>query len=630
MARFVFLIAIVVCSTSSFAQIGDTTYLKEVRVYGIPVTTYATGSKVEQIKSGEEVLTASDKLIKETSFYFKTYGNNQLSTIALRGTTASQTAVLWNGININSPTLGQTDFSLIPLFLFDEVSIRYGSASSLYGSDAIGGSILIGQQVPLFKKNFSGAFYQQVGSFGKFGTGIKATYGNERWQLRTKLFRSVIDNDFPFDSPAVGYSKKQDHASVDNYGVDQQVHLKISESQRISAEGMFTYNLRDIQPAVTNDNANETLLDRHVRLSLNYHNDSRIGIVSVTTGYVFSDQDYTDDVVSNVQSTQFTSLIGIDKGFGNRSNLRYGFGYSYYSASSENFASKVSENRYDAFVSYRHALRPFWLVNVNLRQSFYADQYAPFTPSIGMEFLINREDNNKFNVRAQIARGYRIPTLNDRYWVPGGNPDVSPEDAVHIETGINWSRKAELVSVTLDGTIYKSWVNDMIVWVPEANVWSPSNLQNVDLYGAELNAKTIFSKGKYQLKGELVYSFTRSINQTDEDPLFDNRQLAYVPLHSGRLFASLMVNNWSFDARLNLTSIRYTTLDNEESQALDPYALFDTSITKQFLLWKMNFLLRAESLNVFDVYYENLKNHAMPGRHYSLSVLLNFNNKKSL
>ena len=630
MARFIYLIAITLCANSIFAQVGDTTYLQEVRVYGIPVTAYATGSKVEQLSNGSEVLTASDKLINETAFYFKTYGNNQLSTIALRGTTASQTAVLWNGININSPTLGQTDFSLLPFFLFDELSIRYGSASSLYGSDAIGGSILIGQQAPEFKKKFNATFYQQVGSFGRFGTGLKATYGNQRWEFRTKLFRSVIENDFPYESPAVGYSKNQNHAAVDNYGIDQQVHFEISESQAISMEGMYTYNFREIQPAVTNDNADETLLDRHIRLSLNYQNDSRIGILSVTTGYVSSDQDYTNDIVSRVESEQVTALISVDKSLNARNNLRYGFNYSYLSASSENFVSRVSENRYDAFVSFRHVLRQFWLVSANLRQSFYADRYAPFAPSLGTEVQVFHEDKKKLIVRGQIARGYRVPTLNDRYWIPGGNPDVSPEDAFHLETGINLSRNVDDLSYSLDATIYRTWINDMIVWIPEGNVWSPTNLQKVSSYGAELKARSNHSFGKYKLKTELIYSFTRSINQTEEDPQFDNKQLAYVPLHSGRLFASLMVNKWSFDTRLNITGIRYTTLDNINTQALDPYALLDTSIGKQLLLWKMNLQIRAEALNVFDIYYENLKNHAMPGRHYAISILLNFNHQQPL
>src|SRR5688500_5950650 len=104
MARFNFSGLLFLIGTCAQAQVVDTTYLREVAIYGLPVTSYATGSKVDKIKSGEEVRTLSDQLIDETSFYLKTYGNNQLSTITIRGTTASQTAVLWNGININSPT----------------------------------------------------------------------------------------------------------------------------------------------------------------------------------------------------------------------------------------------------------------------------------------------------------------------------------------------------------------------------------------------------------------------------------------------------------------------------------------------------------------------------------------------
>jgi iron complex outermembrane receptor protein len=530
-------------------------------------------------------------------------------------------------MNINSPTLGQTDFSLLPLFLFDDVSIRYGSASSLYGSDAIGGSIIIGQNAPSFTKNFKGTFYQQAGSFGKFGTGIKATYGSERFEFRTKLFRSVIENDFPFDSPAIGYSKKQNHAAVENYGFDQQLHFRISDSQLVSAEGMYTYNFREIQPAVTNDIANETLLDRHVRISLNYQNDSRIGILSVTTGYVMSDQEYSDDVTSTVRSKQFNALIGVDKSLNARNNLRYGINYSWYSAASENFPSAISENRYDVFVSYRYAIRQNWIINANVRQSFYAERYAPFAPSLGTEVFLRRHDTNKVTIRGQVARGYRIPTLNDRYWVPGGNPDVSAEDAIHLETGFNWTHQFHRWKHSIDGSIYKTWVNDMIVWVPEGNVWSPSNLQKVSLFGAELNAKSSFSSGAIKVRTEIVYAFTQSINKTEEDPLFDDKQLAYVPLHSGRLFASLTFNDWAFDTRLNLTGIRYTTLDNERYQALDPYALLDASISRRIAFWKMDLQLRAEAFNLFGIYYENLKNHAMPGRNYSVSILLNFKNK---
>jgi iron complex outermembrane receptor protein len=629
MARFVFFVGLLfMISVRLVAQVADTTYLHEVAIYGLPVTSYTTGSKVSSIKLGEEVATLSDKLIDETSFYLKTYGNNQLSTITIRGTTASQTAVLWNGININSPTLGQTDFSLIPLFLFDEVSLQYGTGSALYGSDAIGGSILIGQQAPQFKKGFAGTFLQEVGSFGKLNTGLKGSYGNNRWQFRTKLYRAFIQNDFPYKSPAVGYSKKQNNAAVTNYGFDQQIHLKISETQQLSAEGMYTYNFREIQPAVTNDQANETLRDRHIRLCLKYQNDSRLGNVSATAGYIFSDQDYNDDNVSTVKSTQWTALLSVDKNLNHRNNIRYGISYANFGASSENFSSTISESRYDVFASYRYVLQRDWILNVNLRQSFYADNHAPFAPTIGTEFYILREEKNTLSFRGQVARGYRIPTLNDRYYIPGGNPDVIPEDAIHVEAGLNWTKSLESWHYSIDGAFYKGWVDDMIVWQNEEGIWSPTNLREVKLHGVELVATSTFTTERYKIIGSLSYGYTRSINQKGPDSFVD-KQLAYVPVHVGRASASLLWNDWRFDLRFNFTSIRYTTLDNDRSQALDPYGLLDTSLSKNFYLKQTRLQIRAEANNVFNRYYENLKNHAMPGRNYSISISINFNNKQT-
>jgi outer membrane receptor protein involved in Fe transport len=39
--------------------------------------------------------------------------------------------------------LGQSDLSILPGFLFDDVSILYGGASSLNGSGAMGGSVML-------------------------------------------------------------------------------------------------------------------------------------------------------------------------------------------------------------------------------------------------------------------------------------------------------------------------------------------------------------------------------------------------------------------------------------------------------------------------------------------------------
>ncbi len=205
-------------------------------------------------------------------------------------------------------------------------------------------------------------------------------------------------------------------------------------------------------------------------------------------------------------------------------------------------------------------------------------------------------------------------------------PDVTPEDAINFEGGLNWSKTLNAWNYTIDGVIYSGWVDDMIVWQNEDGIWSPTNLREVKLHGIEISAKARFTRPTYRVVGGLNYGYTRSINQKGPDSFVD-KQLAYVPVHVGRASVSLLWKQWTFDVKVNLTSIRYTTLDNDRSQALDPYGLLDTSLSKNFLLKSTRLQLRAEANNVFDVYYENLKNHAMPGRNYSISISINLNNK---
>jgi vitamin B12 transporter len=626
MRSFITICVLCHLASAAFAQPPDTLYLKEVEVYGLPVTAYGVGSKVEKITTGDRVATLGDGLGGEASIYLKSYGNNQLTTIALRGTTASQTAVLWNGININSPTLGQTDFSLIPLFLFDEMSIHYGAGSSLYGSDAIGGSVMVGHSQPAFEKAPSISVYQQAGSFGRFASGIKTSYGNERWQFRTKVYRSTIANNFSYQAPAVGYTKNQTHAAVTNYGIDQQAFFKISEEKTMSAEVMYTNNFRQIQPAVTSREANETLKDQSLRIALNYNQDASWGILRATAAYMNSVQDYTNDKTSTALSDQFTGMIHVSKSINQRADVRYGLNFNQYAASSDNF-SHAHEQRYDAFSSFRYAFTDRWITNVNVRQSVYAHRYAPLSPSIGTELYLRRQENRSVMLRGQIARGFRVPTLNDRYWVPTGNPFTKPEDARNVEAGIVWSRIFGKTHYKVDGTAYESWIDQMIVWQPnDEGLWSPSNLQKVNIKGLEFSSRFESQFKRFQLKMGADYSFTQSLNKAG-DPALVNKQLAYVPLHSARFFGALSTDtNWSFGVNFMQTGIRYTTLDNKKDyqSSLKAYGLTDIFLTKKYALSRLSLEAKADVKNLMNVYYETLKNHAMPGRNYAISLLINF------
>ena len=140
---------------SLWAQDSTAILLREVEV---------SDHLLKDFSKTQNITTLSDSIIKRNAsfltsllnynslIYFKENGLGGASSPSFRGTTASQTAVVWNGININSQLLGQTDFNTINSLGFNSITVKPGGGSVLYGSGAIGGSIHLNTDLYYYKK----------------------------------------------------------------------------------------------------------------------------------------------------------------------------------------------------------------------------------------------------------------------------------------------------------------------------------------------------------------------------------------------------------------------------------------------------------------------------------------------
>src|SRR5210317_1517496 len=99
------------------------------------------------VLQNKAILSLSDLLSENTSVFIKNHGRGALASASFRGTAASHTQVSWNGININSPLAGMVDFSMIPVYIIDELHLKHGSASVADQSGGIGGSIHMNNSV---------------------------------------------------------------------------------------------------------------------------------------------------------------------------------------------------------------------------------------------------------------------------------------------------------------------------------------------------------------------------------------------------------------------------------------------------------------------------------------------------
>ena len=63
--------------------------------------------------------------------------------------------------------------------------------------------------------------------------------------------------------------------------------------------------------------------------------------------------------------------------------------------------------------------------------------------SAGLQFRL--VDEKEYFLKANISRNSKIPTMNDMFWVPGGNPDLKNEYAFIYELTYEMKQKISVI-----------------------------------------------------------------------------------------------------------------------------------------------------------------------------------------
>lgn len=99
-----------------------------------------------------------------------------LTQVRLRGAEANHTLVLFEGIEVSDPVNGDTDFGLLTALPVGRIEVLRGASSSIYGSDAIGGVVLLDGA-----RGAGGSGFAEAGSFGTAQAGLG--WAGERFGL---------------------------------------------------------------------------------------------------------------------------------------------------------------------------------------------------------------------------------------------------------------------------------------------------------------------------------------------------------------------------------------------------------------------------------------------------------------
>lgn len=609
----------------------DTILLKPVIVKGFVPERFMSGLKIQKIDSATllsfRFQNISDLLSLTTPIAFKSYGPGQLSTASFRGTSANHTAVLWNGLNINSPTLGQTDFSTIPVAGFDQLSVQYGSAASVVGTDAVGGSILLNSAAQ--DPGLDISLGRQQESFSNNQTQFVARYGASMGATgsisgKTALYDGRMNNRFPYLERR-GYMVLP--SETFQKGFIQDVFLKGKNQGLLSAHLWLTDNELTTVP--------EKLSGRERTKTTSYRSMVKYDIRewAIRASWVrdklyFAKGDYSneDKAITDKFTFRAEKTFQYRLGSASQIDILAGAEWSLFRTQVEGYGKPViTENREDLFLLSRLHATDRWLVSLNLRQAFVTRFSPPLTPAIGTEYQLLRGTRHFVKIRASLARSYRVPTLNERYWEVLGNPDIRPETGWNKEIGIDERFQingSHAFSASVSG--YHNRIRDWTYWDP-AKDYRVENLQQVLSRGVEARLGWDYRVNGWKAGGNMGYAYTRSSQEKAYDAYSRDvigKQLVYVPLHNGNFNAFVSYKNTRISAQMLGISRRFNTFDN--SGSLDGYALVNlvTETTMDFNYVKIRVQGRMD--NITDAFFLNVRNNAMPGRSFSINCLLTY------
>lgn len=627
----VFLSVWLLLSGQSVAQQADTLAsetLPEVTVFGQKYERFAAGSRITSIDSADlrraGQRTLADVLQWQTPLYVKSYGPGALSSVSFRGTSAAQTAVLWNGFNINLPTAGESDFALLPVAAGDQVTVQHGSSSAGYGTGAIGGAILLDSPVQ-WKKSYSATIRQEAGSFGYWHSTAQGAFSNERISVQARAYRTQAENNFPYENTLRFNSprERQANAALRQYGATTDVGIRLGKHVQWITRGWFARSDREIPPAMASANTHARQADRNIRLLSELHTSHGAGNTAIRIAYFDDLLKYRDDHISQSNSSVQTiqGQAEHERTIGKNVTLKAGAEFQHFIAEVDGYGSKQTENRASFFLLTRYHPLPRVDVSLNLRQAIVAGFNPPFTPSVGIHYLAVRSPEHALTLKVSASAGYRVSTLNERYWQPGGNPDIKPENSRNYEVGVRHEFKRRKLKMQTEITGFTMRVRDWIQWQPGAQgYWSPTNLMRVHARGAEATVKTNYQlTRKMYLTTSGSYAFTRSTQEETYGRMNEQlgKQLMYVPLHTATGQAGLNLNSWQLHAQIRYTGERFTY---GNSRKLELFTIVNLQLTKVFTINNVSGSVFTSVNNLLHVAYQNLEARAMPGRSFTMGL----------
>ena len=603
------LLALATCAIAiSQTSLDSIQQLDEVLLSDMKLTRYASGLKVTALNDSvlrKNNTSITDVLRYNSNIYFKENGYGMVASPSFRGTNASQTAVIWNGININSQLNGQVDFNLISTVNYNNISIRSGGGSVQYGSGAIGGSVHLSNTLD-FEKHFNNRLQLGYGSFDTKQAHYKLSYGNKHWSGNFGIAYHDSENDYKY----LGTNRHNENGAFANRDINLNLGYVLSEKdvlklyhQNFKSEREFSATLLAPSNSKYKSVDYRSLVEwAHIGTQFS----SSLKAVHLLEEFKYF-ENKTSNNFSKGKANTWMLKHRFTKAFSKRLELSVLTDYSYVTAEGNSF-NDPKRNAFSATAILSHRPIQKLQYNLNLRQDVISDFESPLVFSGDA----NYQFSEVYTLKLNASKNFRVPTFNDLYWNPGGNLDLKPEESYQLDLGHEF--KYHDIGLSLNTFYIKT--SNLIQWRPNqfSGYWNPINIASARHYGLE--AAVTFKKqfAQHHFDFNLNYSYTKTEDLQKQQALF------YVPEHKANLALAYAYKNFSAYYQHLYTGAVAIIGNRLKAFDVGNLGLAYCIKTKTTLRYQVDFHMD----NLYNTYYENVALRPMPNRNFNLKLTLNF------
>lgn len=553
----------------------------------------------------------------------RAYSPGGVANFSARGTGSQHTQVVWEGVPINDPMLGQTDLSTISLSGISNVRVLYGAAGLTNNSGGIGGTIELISQGNRTKNGLDGKLNLYAGSFGMYGVSVQL---RDRYKMvfgSTSVEYQTAKNNFPYRNLASiqQEEKELEHAAIERIGFTKSIGIQINQRNTLKASIYYAQVDREFPPTMLTVSTKETLFDRDIWAALNWKRVGERSRISVTSSYIYGQQDYFDN-----NEYTFNHLYQANK---NLIRYKLNLGYNLHlEVGGDIFNETVKSDsayRYEphwrfwqaTFASLKYVPKKWVAAQAFIREDVIDGEFSPVQGLVGVEV----KPAKWLFAKGNVSRNFRAPTLNDLYWAPGGNTGLKSESGFSWEAGLGFRGKSKSFRFKAEGTYFQSEIDNWIIWLPDGSLWTPQNKRAVSVKGVETKLEMSASIGMVLVRLNGAYTWVsstvkRGVSATDASI---GKQLIYVPQHQFKANVSIHVKKLFLLVGHSYTGLRFTTSDNKSSLPVFQLSFASFGYAHQFKKHTVGVNVTIE--NLFNTEYQTIAWRPMPGR----SFLINLN-----